>query len=204
VKKRLKFKEHFLEVEMRCYKCNSADFNIICSECAKKQEQRDIKCTYEINVFTQLATILGDPRYRDTIIAMGEKLSPREVAVLEKRLGIASAPQCTLEDVGKIYSVTRERVRQIEIKAMRKFIAALNPEKVKKLYDAKPLKRSISSLRLGTRAHHCLLYSGIKNVEDLVKTNEKKLLKIKNLGRKGIRDIKEVMENSNLFFGMLK
>lgn len=47
-------------------------------------------------------------------------LSPREEKVLKMRFGIDVASEYTLEEVGKDFGVTRERVRQIEVKALRK------------------------------------------------------------------------------------
>lgn len=47
-------------------------------------------------------------------------LAPREEKVLKMRFGIDVASEYTLEEVGKDFSVTRERIRQIEVKALRK------------------------------------------------------------------------------------
>src|SRR5438093_10538195 len=47
-------------------------------------------------------------------------LSERERKILELRYGLADGYPRTLEEVGKQYSVTRERIRQIEAKALRK------------------------------------------------------------------------------------
>jgi RNA polymerase primary sigma factor len=49
-----------------------------------------------------------------------ESLSERERAVLEMRFGLKDGESHTLEEVGKAFGVTRERVRQIESKALRK------------------------------------------------------------------------------------
>jgi len=49
-----------------------------------------------------------------------KKLTPREEKVLKMRFGIDVASEHTLEEVGKDFSVTRERIRQIEVKALRK------------------------------------------------------------------------------------
>ena len=49
-----------------------------------------------------------------------ESLSERERAVLEMRFGLKDGEAHTLEEVGKAFGVTRERVRQIESKALRK------------------------------------------------------------------------------------
>jgi RNA polymerase primary sigma factor len=47
-------------------------------------------------------------------------LSPREKKILEYRLGLKSGTRNTLYDVGKAFGVTRERIRQIETKALDK------------------------------------------------------------------------------------
>ena len=47
-------------------------------------------------------------------------LSPREQEVIKMRFGLEGGKACTLEEVGKVLHVTRERVRQIEERAMEK------------------------------------------------------------------------------------
>ena len=47
-------------------------------------------------------------------------LTPREAVVLRRRFGIGDGTEHTLEEVGKAFNVTRERIRQIESKALRK------------------------------------------------------------------------------------
>ena len=47
-------------------------------------------------------------------------LSPREEQVIRMRFGLDDGIGCTLEKVGERFSVTRERIRQIEVKALRK------------------------------------------------------------------------------------
>ncbi len=48
------------------------------------------------------------------------KLSERQETIIRMRLGIGRESDMTLEEVGKIFSVTRERIRQIESKALQK------------------------------------------------------------------------------------
>jgi RNA polymerase primary sigma factor len=57
---------------------------------------------------------------KDKLKAVLETLSDRERAVLEQRFGLHDGFSRTLEDVGKQFQVTRERIRQIEAKALRK------------------------------------------------------------------------------------
>jgi RNA polymerase primary sigma factor len=58
------------------------------------------------------------------------ELTPREERVLRMRFGIGMNTDNTLEDVGKQFSVTRERIRQIEAKAIKKL---KHPKRAKKL-----------------------------------------------------------------------
>ena len=61
-----------------------------------------------------------------------QTLQPREQEVLELRFGLIDGTCHTLEDVGKRFNVTRERIRQIEAKALRKL---RHPSRAKKLKD---------------------------------------------------------------------
>ena len=51
---------------------------------------------------------------------MKEKLTEREFDVLMKRFGFTDGRVHTLDEIGKEFGITRERVRQIEVKALRK------------------------------------------------------------------------------------
>ena len=61
-----------------------------------------------------------------------DTLSPREAEVLKLRFGLEDGKPRTLEEVGKEFDVTRERIRQIEAKALRKL---RHPSRAKKLKD---------------------------------------------------------------------
>lgn len=58
------------------------------------------------------------------------ELTPREQRVLQMRFGLAGASEQTLEEVGKVFGVTRERIRQIEAKALQKL---RNTQRARKL-----------------------------------------------------------------------
>lgn len=62
-------------------------------------------------------------------------LTPREERVLRMRFGIGIDSDHTLEEVGKIFSVTRERIRQIEAKALRKLMHPKRAEKLKSFLE---------------------------------------------------------------------
>ena len=57
---------------------------------------------------------------KDRIADVLNRLNHREREILRLRYGLTDGYAYTLEEVGKIFSVTRERVRQIEAKAVRK------------------------------------------------------------------------------------
>ncbi len=66
------------------------------------------------------------------LFAVIETLTPREQKVIRLRYGLDDNHPRTLEEVGKEFNVTRERIRQIEAKALRKL---RNPNRSKKLED---------------------------------------------------------------------
>lgn len=66
------------------------------------------------------ATSVTQELLREDIIEVLSALSPRERDVLRLRFGLDDGRQRTLEEVGQLFGVTRERIRQIEAKALRK------------------------------------------------------------------------------------
>lgn len=64
-----------------------------------------------------------------------KSLTPREEKVLKMRFGIDVASEHTLEEVGKDFSVTRERIRQIEVKALRKLRHPSRSKKLKTFFE---------------------------------------------------------------------
>ncbi|MGN0819395.1 MAG: RNA polymerase sigma factor RpoD [Christensenellaceae bacterium] len=69
---------------------------------------------------------------REQLIGVLDTLTPREEKVLRLRYGIDDGRPRTLEEVGKEFNVTRERIRQIEAKALRKL---RHPSRSKRLRD---------------------------------------------------------------------
>ncbi len=69
---------------------------------------------------------------KEQLIGVLDTLTPREEKVLRLRYGIDDGRPRTLEEVGKEFNVTRERIRQIEAKALRKL---RHPSRSKKLKD---------------------------------------------------------------------
>jgi RNA polymerase primary sigma factor len=69
---------------------------------------------------------------KEQLMEVLDTLTPREEKVLKLRFGLEDGRARTLEEVGKEFNVTRERIRQIEAKALRKL---RHPSRSKKLKD---------------------------------------------------------------------
>ena len=69
---------------------------------------------------------------REQLLQVLDTLTPRENEVIRKRYGLDDSRPKTLEEVGREFNVTRERIRQIEAKALRKL---RHPNRTKKLKD---------------------------------------------------------------------
>lgn len=66
-----------------------------------------------------------------------ETLAPREQKVLKMRFGIGLGTDHTLEEIGNQFDVTRERIRQIEAKALQKLRNSLKTAKLRSFYEGK-------------------------------------------------------------------
>jgi RNA polymerase primary sigma factor len=73
---------------------------------------------------------------RDVVKDILDSLTPREAKVLRMRFGIEMSTDHTLEEVGKQFDVTRERIRQIEAKALRKLKHPSRSDKLRSFVDA--------------------------------------------------------------------
>jgi len=61
-----------------------------------------------------------DLNLKERVASMLKTLTPREEAIIRMRFGLDDGTECTLEQVGEVFAVTRERIRQIEAKVLRK------------------------------------------------------------------------------------
>lgn len=94
---------------------------------------------------TNMGDLIADPHLENPLKKLTEEcnkeiieavlstLTTREADVLRRRFGLETGEPQTLEEIGQSYGVTRERIRQIETKAMRKM---RNPMRVKVLKEA--------------------------------------------------------------------
>lgn len=72
---------------------------------------------------------------QETIHKVLDELPIREKAVIELRYGIPDGTRYTLEEIGKIFHITRERIRQIEAKVLRKLRHPVRSQKLQNLLD---------------------------------------------------------------------
>jgi RNA polymerase primary sigma factor len=89
-------------------------------------EDFNTQAPIEAAVYDSLRTVTAD---------ILDSLTPREAKVLRMRFGIEMNTDHTLEEVGKQFDVTRERIRQIEAKALRKLRHPSRSEKLKSFLD---------------------------------------------------------------------
>lgn len=64
------------------------------------------------------------------------------------------------------------------------------------------LNRSVEELELSVRSYNCLKNANIQSIGDLVQKSEAEMLRTKNFGRKSLNEIKEILGNLGLTFGM--
>jgi DNA-directed RNA polymerase subunit alpha len=64
------------------------------------------------------------------------------------------------------------------------------------------LNRSVEELELSVRSYNCLKNANIQSIGDLVQKTEAEMLRTKNFGRKSLNEIKEILGNLGLGFGM--
>ena len=72
----------------------------------------------------------------ETVQKLLDDLKPRDAEVIRRRFGIDQLSEQTLEEIGQQFDVTRERIRQIEAKALRKLA---HPSRSDVLRDFLPL-----------------------------------------------------------------
>ena len=60
------------------------------------------------------------------------------------------------------------------------------------------LETSIADLDLSVRSYNCLMRAGIKDVKDLIEKSEEDMMKVRNLGRKSLKEVKEKLEELGL------
>ena len=149
---------------------------------------------------------ISDEDFKKVMVAL-ESLPEKEREVIVLRFGLEDGIPKSLEDVGRVRGVTRERIRQLEARAFRMlrnpsrlckfpalfgFVPPAEPEsEVSKVIN---IDTDIVNLGLSVRAYNCLKrYAHISTVEDILDYPKENWPKIKNLGYKAILEIQERM-----------
>ena len=81
------------------------------------------------------AEVVINVNLKDQTSHMLRILTPREEKVIKMRFGLEDGSEHTLEEVGQSFAVTRERIRQIEAKALRKLRHPSRSERLKSFLD---------------------------------------------------------------------
>lgn len=98
-------------------------------------EDAYIKDFIENENYVSPADSVASTDLKERVREILKTLTPREEKVLKMRFGIDVASEYTLEEVGKDFSVTRERIRQIEVKALRKLRHPSRSKKLKSFFE---------------------------------------------------------------------
>lgn len=78
---------------------------------------------------------IDDLSVRDTIYSVLNTLSERERKIIELRFGFTDGRQHTLEEVGKEFNLTKERIRQLEASALKKLRNPVRSEKLREVWE---------------------------------------------------------------------
>ena len=115
----------------------------VLSEKGKKKDLLDVVETVPLEYVYDLADdgptaedAVNLSELKTAVTAALETLKPREERVLRKRFGIGLGADYTLEEIGKEFSVTRNRIREIEAKALRKLKHPSQARKLRSFLDA--------------------------------------------------------------------
>ena len=79
---------------------------------------------------------IDDLSIRDTIYSVLNTLSERERKIIELRFGFTDGGQHTLEEVGKEFNLTKERIRQLEASALKKLRNPVRSEKLREVWES--------------------------------------------------------------------
>ena len=89
---------------------------------------------------------------KEQTVSVLKTLTPREENIIKMRFGLDDGTEHTLEEVGRSFAVTRERIRQIEAKALRKLRSTSRASKLRVFLEANPVKYNQPSSALQSPA----------------------------------------------------
>ncbi len=101
-----------------------------------------------------------------------------------------AAPEIPFNEISKVEEVSEEALRAAGVGGPTKGL------------PVELFLKPIEELEFSVRAHNCLVSAGVKRVIELVNLTEEELLKIKNFGRKSLREVKEILKAFDLHLGM--
>jgi DNA-directed RNA polymerase subunit alpha len=163
------------------------------------QEQKTPDMTIGTIPIDSIYTPIVNVRYDVENVRIGER-NDYEKLTLEITTDGSITPEEALSTSGKIL---RDHIQM--------FINfETEPEEVKEETERdeeserlrKILSTSVDDLELSVRSHNCLKTANIKTLGDLVRRDENEMLRFRNFGRKSLAELKEIVENYGLHFGM--
>ena len=83
------------------------------------------------NNISNLGDNIDKEMLKEQLAKVSRTLAPREVAVIDLRFGMSNGYSRTLKEIASLFSVSQERIRQIECKALRKL---RHPSRIEQLY----------------------------------------------------------------------
>lgn len=156
----------------------------------------NFQATPETNL---LKVVLGEipvdaDKQKERVEALLEKLSPREREVIKLRFGLKDGTCRSLDEVAQLHCITRERIRQIEARALSKL--RNSPGKpVAKSADARiPFSMPIVDLNLSVRARKCLGRLEIKTLGDLLERTADDLFDAKLFNSRSLEEIRAILK----------
>lgn len=109
----------------------------------------------------------------------------------------------TKQEIGRLFAIAYAESTIEEIAQLFKTQADLDAAKLAPaLLLNSPMLKKLDELNLSVRSYMCLKNNNIVYVGDLVQKTEAEMLRTKNFGRKSLNEIKEILSNLGLTFGM--
>ena len=99
---------------------NHLQYAKICKVLAEDEPEVDVPMEFKDSVVDTEDMAIESDLSKKIQEAFDEELSPKEAKIIKMRFGIGMSTDYSLEEVGRQFDVTRERIRHIEAKALRK------------------------------------------------------------------------------------
>lgn len=161
-----------------------------------------------------------DSQLKEKVREVLNTLTEREREIVGLRYGLSDGKRYTIKEVGKRCMVTRERVRQIEARAIRKFqlpktYNILAPYVERELIPIEPqiaeqrilankdipfdlIQKQVSELVLSIRTRKLLRRAGVDTIRELCNLTEQDILSVRNSGYTSLNEIKRILQDIGL------